>query len=121
MLITGDPGSELQQYLQRAGHPRVGMSITWKGFFMLSSFVPPAPALWFPIRAPCSQSVEITGFQSLFFHEDNESLFPWRGRNYQVNETDRRIAGGRHSGGRLMGRLIKIHYFQILPEFYNVP
>jgi hypothetical protein len=43
------------------------------------------------------------------------------GRNYQMNETDRLIAGGRHSGGRLMGRLIKIHYFQILPAFYSGP
>jgi hypothetical protein len=34
--MTGEPGSELQQYLQWAGQPRVGISITWKGFFMIT-------------------------------------------------------------------------------------
>jgi len=32
--MTGDPSSELQQYLHRPGHPSVGMSMIWKGFFM---------------------------------------------------------------------------------------
>jgi len=34
MAITGDPSSELQQYLHLEGQPSVGMSITWKGFFI---------------------------------------------------------------------------------------
>jgi hypothetical protein len=36
--MTGDPSSELQQYLHFEGHPSVGMSITWKGFFMYLDF-----------------------------------------------------------------------------------
>jgi hypothetical protein len=34
MVMTGDPSSELQQYLHLPGHPSVGMSMIWKGFFM---------------------------------------------------------------------------------------
>jgi hypothetical protein len=36
MLMTGDPSSELQQYLHLDGHPSVGMSMMWKGFFITS-------------------------------------------------------------------------------------
>jgi hypothetical protein len=34
MLITGDPSSELQQYLHLEGQPSVGISMIWKGFFI---------------------------------------------------------------------------------------
>jgi hypothetical protein len=34
MVITGDPSSELQQYLHLPGHPSVGMIMMWKGFFI---------------------------------------------------------------------------------------
>jgi len=35
IFMTGDPSSELQQYLHLEGHPNVGMSMMWKGFFMI--------------------------------------------------------------------------------------
>jgi hypothetical protein len=38
MVIMGDPSSELQQYLHLPGHPSVGMSIMWKGFFIPQIF-----------------------------------------------------------------------------------
>jgi hypothetical protein len=38
MLITGEPSSELQQYLHRAGQLNVGMSITWNALFILPLF-----------------------------------------------------------------------------------
>jgi hypothetical protein len=36
--MTGDPSSELQQYLHFEGHPSVGMSMMWKGFFITLFF-----------------------------------------------------------------------------------
>jgi hypothetical protein len=39
--MTGDPSSELQQYLHLPGQPSVGMIMMWKGFFMVR-FVAPA-------------------------------------------------------------------------------
>ena len=41
MLITGDLSHRLQQYLHLAGQPRVGMSMMWKGFFIIQ-FYPPS-------------------------------------------------------------------------------
>jgi molybdenum cofactor biosynthesis enzyme MoaA len=38
MVITGDPSSELQQYLHLPGHPSVGMIMIWKGFFIQFCF-----------------------------------------------------------------------------------
>jgi hypothetical protein len=40
MVITGEFSSELQQYLHLEGQPSVGMSITWKGFFITPVFPP---------------------------------------------------------------------------------
>jgi len=37
--MTGDPSSELQQYLHFEGQPSVGMIITWNGFFMRIFFL----------------------------------------------------------------------------------
>ncbi|MDD1679503.1 MAG: hypothetical protein LUO93_10030 [Methanomicrobiales archaeon] len=50
MLITGEPSSELQQYLHRDGQPSVGISITWKGLFIVgySLSVPRTINLPFP-------------------------------------------------------------------------
>jgi hypothetical protein len=36
--MTGDPSSELQQYLHFEGHPSVGMSMMWKEFFITLFF-----------------------------------------------------------------------------------
>jgi hypothetical protein len=53
MLIVGDPSSELQQYLHRAGQPRVGTSIRWKGVFMI--FIFPSSENKLRIMANCRQ------------------------------------------------------------------
>ena len=34
-FMMGDPSSELQQYLQLDGQPRVGMIMIWNGVFIL--------------------------------------------------------------------------------------
>jgi hypothetical protein len=40
MLMMGEPSSELQQYLHLPGHPSVGMSMIWKGFFIVLFILP---------------------------------------------------------------------------------